>query len=211
MKLQGRKILITGASQGFGLAVAERCIAEGADVAVCARSREQIEHAASVLRAQAGSGQRVTAAVADVSNPKEMEGLVADSTRELGELDGLVNNAGVYGPKGLIEEVDWAEWAKAIEINLLGTVLGCRAVLPGFRRRGCGKIVNLSGGGATAPLPRLSAYAASKAAVVRFTETLSEELRGTKIDVNAVAPGPLNTRLLDEAIAAGPDKVGQAF
>ncbi len=84
-------------------------------------------------------------------------------------------------------------------------------MLPGFRRRGWGKIVNLSGGGATAPLPRLSAYAASKAAVVRFTETLSEELRGTHIDVNTVAPGALNTRLLDEVIAAGPDKVGKTF
>jgi len=214
MNLAGRKILITGASQGFGFAVAERCLAEGADVAICARSREPIEHAAARLRAQAGQAgkaQRVVATVADVSNPKDAEALVADTTRELGGLDGLVNNAGVYGPKGLIEEVDWAEWAKAIEINLLGTVLPCRAVLPGFRSRGWGKIVNLSGGGATAPLPRLSAYAASKAAVVRFTETLAEELRGSHIDVNAIAPGALNTRLLDEVIAAGPEKVGTAF
>src|SRR5882724_7457309 len=211
MKLQGRKILITGASQGFGLAVAERCLAEGADVAVCARSKDAIETTAAALRAKAANGQRVAAAVADVSSAKEVAALMADVTRELGELDGLVNNAGVYGPKGLIEDVDWVEWAKAIEINLLGTVLPCRAVLPGFRARGWGKIVNLSGGGATAPLPRLSAYAASKAAVVRFTETLSEELRGTHIDVNAIAPGALNTRLLDEVIAAGPDKVGKAF
>jgi NAD(P)-dependent dehydrogenase (short-subunit alcohol dehydrogenase family) len=214
MKLQGRKILITGASQGFGLAVAERCIADGADVAICARSSEQVERAAAALRAraaQAGLDQRVVAAAADVSNAREVEALVAGVTRELGELDGLVNNAGVYGPKGLIEDVDWAEWAKAIEINLLGTVLPCRAVLPGFRARGRGKIVNLSGGGATAPRPRKSADAASKAAVVRFTETLAEELRGTAIDVNAIAPGALNTRLLDEVLAAGPDKVGQAF
>jgi NAD(P)-dependent dehydrogenase (short-subunit alcohol dehydrogenase family) len=211
MKLQGRKILITGASQGFGLAVAERCLAEGADVAVCARSRETIERTAAALRAKATTGQRVAAFVADVSSAKEVDALMANVTRELGELDGLVNNAGVYGPKGLIEDVDWVEWAKAIEINLMGTVLPCRAVLPGFRRRGAGKIVNLSGGGATAPLPRLSAYAASKAAVVRFTETLAEELRGTKIDVNAIAPGALNTRLLDEVLAAGPDKVGKAF
>jgi 3-oxoacyl-[acyl-carrier protein] reductase len=84
-------------------------------------------------------------------------------------------------------------------------------VLPAFRARGAGKIVNLSGGGATAPLPRLSAYAASKAAVVRFTETLAEELRGTGVDVNAVAPGALNTRLLDEVLEAGPEKVGKAF
>ena len=211
MKLHGRKILITGASQGFGLAVAERCVAEGADVALCARSREQLEQAAAALRAKAAKDQRVTATAADVSSPKEVEALVAGATRDLGGLDGLVNNAGVYGPKGLIEDVDWVEWAKAIEINLLGTVLPCRAVLPGFRSRGRGKIVNLSGGGATAPLPRLSAYAASKAAVVRFTETLAEELRGTAIDVNAIAPGALNTRLLDEVIAAGPDKVGKTF
>ena len=211
MKLQGKKILITGASQGLGLAVAERCLAEGADVAVCARTREAIERVGATLRGRASKGQRVLAAVADVANADEIEALVARVDRELEGLDGLVNNAGVYGPKGLTEEVDWAEWAKAVEINLFGTVLPCRAVLPGFRKRGRGRIVNLSGGGATAPLPRFSAYAASKAAVVRFTETLAEELRGTPILVNAVAPGALNTRLLEEAIAAGPDKVGQSF
>jgi 3-oxoacyl-[acyl-carrier protein] reductase len=211
MKLAGKKILVTGASQGFGLAVAERCLAEGADVAICARSRDQVEAAATALRARAGQGQHVSAAVTDVSDARQVDELVARATRELGGLDGLVNNAGIYGPKGAIEDVDWAEWKAAMEINLYGTVLPCRAVLPGFRARGAGKIVNLSGGGATAPLPRLSAYAASKAAVVRFTETLAEELRGTRIDVNAIAPGALNTRLLDEVLAAGPDKVGKAF
>jgi len=211
MKLAGRKILVTGASQGFGLAVAERCLAEGADVAVCARSKATIEQAAATLRAKAAPGRRVFAAACDVSDAKAVDALVAETTRELGGLDGLVNNAGVYGPKGAIEDVDWAEWAKAMEINLYGTILPCRSVLPAFRARGWGKIVNLSGGGATAPLPRLSAYAASKAAVVRFTETLAEEVRGTRIDVNAVAPGALNTRLLDEVLAAGPEKVGKAF
>ena len=211
MKLAGRKILVTGASQGFGLAVAERCLAEGADVAVCARSKATIEQAAATLRAKAAPGRRVFAAACDVSDAKAVDTLVAETTRELGGLDGLVNNAGVYGPKGAIEDVDWAEWAKAMEINLYGTILPCRSVLPAFRARGWGKIVNLSGGGATAPLPRLSAYAASKAAVVRFTETLAEEVRGTRIDVNAVAPGALNTRLLDEVLAAGPEKVGKAF
>lgn len=211
MKLERRKILVTGASQGFGLAVAERCLAEGADVAICARSPTQIESAAAALRERAKEGQRVVAMAADVSQPTEVDALMERVTRELGPLDGLVNNAGIYGPKGTIEEVDWAEWTRAIEVNVYGTVLPCRAVLQGFRRRGAGKIVNLSGGGATAPLPRLSAYAASKAAIVRFTETLAEELRGTGVEVNAVAPGALNTRLLDEVLAAGPDKVGKAF
>jgi NAD(P)-dependent dehydrogenase (short-subunit alcohol dehydrogenase family) len=87
----------------------------------------------------------------------------------------------------------------------------CRAVLPHFKRHGYGKIVQLSGGGATNPLPRISAYAASKAAVVRFVETLAEEVRGEGIDVNAIAPGALNTRLLDEILQAGPEKVGVEF
>jgi 3-oxoacyl-[acyl-carrier protein] reductase len=211
VKLQGKKILVTGASQGLGLAVAERCLDEGAEVAICARTSEAVERVGASLRARAAKAQRVVAAVADVSNAEEVEAMVARVRRELEGLDGLVNNAGIYGPKGLTEEVDWAEWAKAVEVNLFGTVLPCRAVLPSFREQGSGRIVNLSGGGATAPLPRFSAYAASKAAVVRFTETLAEELRGTPIQVNAVAPGALNTRLLEEAIAAGPDKVGQAF
>jgi len=211
MILEGKRILITGASEGLGYAVAERCLVEGASVAICARSPERIERAGAALRESAKEQQRVFAAVADVSNPQQVKALVANAARVLGGLDGLVNNAGIYGPKGLIEEVDWAEWARAIEINLMGTVLPCREVLPLFRSRGSGKIVNLSGGGATAPLPRISAYAASKAAVVRFTETLAEELRGTSIDANAVAPGALNTRLLDEVLAAGPDKVGKNF
>ena len=123
----------------------------------------------------------------------------------------LVNNAGVYGPKGLTEDVAWDEWEQAIRVNLFGSVLCCRAVLPHFRANGYGKIIQLSGGGATSPLPRLSAYAASKAAVVRFAETLAEELRGTGIDVNAIAPGALNTRLLDEVLEAGPERVGDSF
>src|SRR5205807_6845166 len=96
-------------------------------------------------------------------------------------------------------------------VNLLGTALMTRAVLPLLRAQGYGKIINLSGGGATAPLPRFSAYAASKAAVVRLTETLACELKDDHIDINAIAPGALNTRLLDDVLTAGPDKVGQDF
>jgi 3-oxoacyl-[acyl-carrier protein] reductase len=87
----------------------------------------------------------------------------------------------------------------------------CRALLPHFKSQRYGKIVQLSGGGATNPLPRFSAYAASKAAVVRFAETLAEEVRGDAIDVNSIAPGALNTRLLDEVLAVGPGRVGAAF
>jgi 3-oxoacyl-[acyl-carrier protein] reductase len=124
-------------------------------------------------------------------------------------IDILVNNAGIYGPIGTVEDVDWDEWVLTVQVNLFGTVSLCRAIIPIMRQQGYGKIINLSGGGATSPLPRISAYAASKAAVVRFTETIAAELRGTGIDVNAIAPGALNTRLLDQVLEAGPEKVGQ--
>ena len=108
-------------------------------------------------------------------------------------------------------EVAWDEWVRCLEINLYGTFLPCRHAITRFKKSGYGKIINLSGGGATNPLPNISAYAASKAAVVRLTETLAEELRAFRVDVNAVAPGALNTRLLDEVLQAGPEKVGADF
>jgi NAD(P)-dependent dehydrogenase (short-subunit alcohol dehydrogenase family) len=143
--------------------------------------------------------------------PQDVEAVVEGAVATFGGVDVLVCNAGVYGPKGPIERVDWHEWAQAINVNLCGAVLCCRAVLPHFRARKSGKIILLSGGGATKPLPFLSAYAASKAALVRFGETLAEEVKDAGIDVNAVAPGALNTRLLEEVLEAGPEQVGQEF
>ncbi len=211
MKLQGRCAIITGASQGFGKAVAEAFLAEGADVLICSRGGETLQKTRQELAARAKAGQKVLAVSADVSKSDDARRLVSEALSGLGRLDVLVNNAGIYGPMGPIEDVDWAEWVRAVEINLMGTVLPCRSVLPHFKKQGSGKIINLSGGGATAPLPRISAYAASKAAVVRFTETLAEEVRRDRIDVNAVAPGALNTRLLEEVLSSGPGKVGDEF
>lgn len=211
MKLLGRKAIITGASQGFGLAVAEAFLAEGADLMLGARSGARLMEEAARLRGLAVGDQDVHARVLDVADAASCEAFMADAGRRWGRLDILVNNAGVYGPKGAIEAVDWQAWVDAIQTNLMGTVMMCRLGLPWLRRSPAGRVINLSGGGATAPMPRLSAYAASKAAVVRFTETLAEELRGGAITVNAVAPGALNTRLLDEVLEAGPEAVGEAF
>ena len=211
MKLKDRGIVITGASQGFGKAVAHACVGEGAHVLICARDADLLNQTCMDLKAQAGPGQKIVAQRADVTKIDDVRALIQTASHSLPAFQGLVNNAGVYGPKGLLEEVDLQEWWEAIEINLLSVVLSCREVLPTFRRQGYGKIVNLSGGGATSPLPRISAYAASKAAVVRLTETVAQETAGSGVDVNAVAPGALNTRLLDEILEAGPDRVGAAF
>jgi len=140
-----------------------------------------------------------------------VNGLVAFALRELGSLQALVLNAGIYGPMGAVESVSLDEWRRAMDVNLYGVLLPCRALIPHFKKAGRGKIIVLSGGGATSPMPNISAYAASKAAVVRLMETVAEELRPYQVDVNAIAPGALATRLVDEVLAAGPDKVGQAF
>jgi NAD(P)-dependent dehydrogenase (short-subunit alcohol dehydrogenase family) len=209
--LQGRTAIITGANQGLGLAIARAYVDAGASVLLCARDQDLLEQARAEVAAFATSDQIVLAQTADVSKPSDVKRVVDMAVRRFPPVQILVNNAGVYGPKGLIEDVDWDEWVKAIEINLFGSILMCRALLPHFKAQRYGKIVQLSGGGATNPLPRISAYAASKAAVVRFAETLAEEVRADQIDVNCIAPGALNTRLLDEVLAAGPEKVGQAF
>jgi NAD(P)-dependent dehydrogenase (short-subunit alcohol dehydrogenase family) len=205
--LVGRTALITGAAQGLGREIARAYLNAGARIVICARSADTLEAAREDLSALG----EVHAHPADVADPEAAEALVAFAVQRLGGLDVLVNNAGVYGPKGRIDEVDWADWAKAVEINLMGSVLPARFALPHLRRSERGKVVQLSGGGATAPLPMLSAYAASKAAVVRFAETLAGELAGDGIDVNAIAPGALNTRMLDEVLEAGPDAVGEEF
>jgi NAD(P)-dependent dehydrogenase (short-subunit alcohol dehydrogenase family) len=211
MKLQNLVTVVTGASQGLGRAIAQQFVTEGAHVAICARDHTLLETVRLDLEAQTNSGQKVFAGAADVSSSEEMDELFRRTERELGQVDVLVNNAGVYGPKGPSESVDLEEWSRALEINLLGTFIPTRLAIAQMKKRGGGKIINLSGGGATNPLPRLSAYAASKAAVVRLTETLAEELREFSIMVNAIAPGALNTRLLDEVLAAGPELVGSGF
>lgn len=211
MRLTGRRALITGASKGLGYAIARAYLDEGASVALCARGAEQLVRAERELGVRAIGDAKVVAIPADVSNEDQVRGLVDRAIEALGGLDVLVSNAGIYGPKGPIDDISWSEWSQAIAINLLGTVLCCRAVVPHFKRQQHGRIVVLSGGGATKPMPYLSAYAASKAGVVRFAETLAEEVRSHGITVNAVAPGALNTGLLDEVLTAGPDRVGRAF
>jgi NAD(P)-dependent dehydrogenase (short-subunit alcohol dehydrogenase family) len=203
-----RNIVITGGSLGLGRALAEAFVRAGDHLVLCARTSGPLEKAAHELIALAQPGQKILVQPCDVSDEGQVRALADFTARELGPCGVLVNNAGVQGPIGPLDEVDWAEWKRAIEIDLCGVALPCRAFIPQMKRRGSGKIINLSGGGATKPRPFYSAYAAAKTAVVRLTETLGEELRSFQIDVNAIAPGPVKTRMTAETIAAGPEKAG---
>ena len=209
--LQGRTAIITGASQGLGLEIAMQYVAAGASVIICARDEGMLSEAADVLKRSASNDQVIFNMVADVAESEAVDALIEFAIDKMGRIDILVNNAGIYGPKGPTDSVDWAQWVQAINVNLLGSVLMCRAVITHMKRQGYGKIVQLSGGGATNPLPNLSSYAVSKAGIVRFIETLAIEAAEYAIDANAIAPGALNTRMLDEILASDPEAVGKEF
>ncbi len=210
MSLAGRTAIITGSSQGLGAAIAEHFLSEGANVVLCGRNARDL--AAQRERfAATYDAARVLAQPADVSSRSDVDALFEAAQSWFGRLDILVNNAGVYGPMGSIDTIDWDQWVEAIAINLTGNVYCARKAVEAFKPHRYGKILMLSGGGATSPLPGISAYAASKAAIVRFTETLALEAREWNIDVNAIAPGALMTRLTDQLIAAGPERVGAAL
>jgi 3-oxoacyl-[acyl-carrier protein] reductase len=210
MSLAGRTAIITGASQGLGAAIAEQLLGEGANVALCGRNAADLDAQQKRLSATYGAS-RVWARPADIASKSDVDALFEAAQSRFGKVNVLVANAGVYGPMGSIDAVDWDEWVQAIAINLTGTVYCARKAVEIFKPQRYGKILILSGGGATNPLPGISAYAASKAAIVRFTETLALETREWNIDVNAIAPGALMTRLTDQLIAAGPEHVGTAL
>jgi NAD(P)-dependent dehydrogenase (short-subunit alcohol dehydrogenase family) len=206
--LAGRVAIVTGGSRGIGLAVAKALGAAGARVAIASRTAGQLDEARDALGKE---GMEVLARVTDVARFADAQALVADALAKWGRVDVLVNNAGVNGAIGRVEECDLAEWKQAIEVNLFGTMHMSRAVLPSMRAARRGKIVNFVGGGVGGPgvAPRVSAYASSKAAVVQFTESLAREVVDDGVQVNAIAPGAVVTEMTAAVVAAGPEKAGK--
>jgi 3-oxoacyl-[acyl-carrier protein] reductase len=199
--LLGQTVLVTGGSRGIGWAIASAMAEAGANVVLAARTAAELDGAVAVLR---GRGTQALGVAGDVSDAAFCRELVARVEVECGSLDVLVNNAGVQGPIGPLETVRADEWLRTFAINLHAAVWLMQSSIPGMKRRGGGSIINLSGGGATGPRERFAAYSASKAALVRLTETAARELREYHIRVNAIAPGAVNTRMTVEAERAGP-------
>jgi len=207
MILKDKVSIITGGSGGIGRAIASAFAKEGSNLVLTSRTRSQLEEVRNDL---GNHGSTIEVFETDVSNPKQVKSLVAFALERFSTIDILVNCAGIYGPIGLITDVDYDKWTETININLYGTFLCMKAVLPTMIKNRKGKIINFSGGGATSPFPRFSAYAVSKAAVVGLTETIAEEVKEYNIDVNAIAPGAVNTRLLDQVLRAG-EAAGKDF
>jgi len=197
-ELQGKVCFIAGASGAIGSAVAALFCREGARLALASRARK-----ADWALGDRSASDRVLHLQFDVRRWQEAREAVARVHDRFGALDVLVNCSGIQGPIGPAHALDPDDWARAIEVNLLGAFHLVRAAAPLMIAQGGGRIIHFSGGGAAYARPFFTAYAASKAAVVRLTECLAEELRGSGVLINTIAPGPVRSRMWDQMRAAG--------
>jgi NAD(P)-dependent dehydrogenase (short-subunit alcohol dehydrogenase family) len=200
MILKDRVSIITGGSGGIGKAIAAVFAREGSSLVLVSRTASELE---KTRRELADSHAKVEIFPADVSKEVDVKGMVAFTLAKFGTVDVLVNCAGIYGPIGLVTEINAIDWFEAVKINLYGTFLCIKAVLPVMMKKKSGKILNFSGGGAVSPRPHFSAYGASKAGVVRLTETLAAEFKDYNIGFHAIAPGAVNSRMLEQVLTAG--------
>jgi len=199
VKLTNKVCVIVGASGAIGSAVARRFYAEGAHLALTFLTAKPQGLCDELSR---GPGRAAFYRL-DVSDWKHVQTVIRQIRTDFAGIDVLVNCSGIQGPIGPLEALDMAEWAKAIETNFLGSVYLAQAVLPIMKEHARGKIILFSGGGAAYGRPYFTSYSSSKAAVVRFAESLAQELDAANIQVNAIAPGPVRSRMWDEMRAAG--------
>jgi 2-deoxy-D-gluconate 3-dehydrogenase len=190
--LSGQVALVTGASRGLGRTLALALAGAGADIAIAARSESALQSVADEIRAL---GRRAIAVPTDVTVTAEVDGLVRHTLDELGSVDILVNNSGVFDAGKLIDTSDEA-WDRVVNTNLRGTFLCTRAVGRFLIARGeGGKVINIASNFGLIGLPQMAAYCASKAAVIHFTRAVALEWAGSGVQVNAIAPGYFATEI----------------
>jgi NAD(P)-dependent dehydrogenase (short-subunit alcohol dehydrogenase family) len=200
--LAGKKVLVTAGASGIGLAIARGFVQSGAKVLVCDVDEKSLSRMQDSL-------PEIMTAVADVSDEQSVEGLFAQVDAQLGGLDVMVNNAGIAGPTGTVENLKLVDWNRTFAVNITGQFLCARLAVPRLRRGKNASMINLSSAAGHLGFPGRSAYAASKWAVVGFTKSLALELAADGIRVNAILPGAVDGPRIREVIAAKAESLGK--
>ena len=189
-RFEGKVAIVTGAAHGIGKVYAQRLVAEGAAVVVADLDGSAAKATASAL---VDAGGRAIGVQCDVSEEDSVNAMVTATIEAFGRIDALINNAGMMSVVPIsrvgFEEISRDEWDRMMDVNLAGTWLACKAVVPEMRKQGYGKIVNISSGTVFKGVPTRVHYIASKSALLGFTRTLARELGDDNITVNCIAPG----------------------
>jgi NAD(P)-dependent dehydrogenase (short-subunit alcohol dehydrogenase family) len=203
LKMKGQKVLITAGAGGIGRVMAQTFIEAGARVHICDVVQSALDDTVKTLG--------VTATLCDVADLKQVDQLFADVKKQLNGLDVLVNNAGVAGPTGKVEEISVEDWRRCIDIDLNGMFYCTRLAMPIIKAGGGGSIINLSSAAGRLGFPFRTPYAAAKWAVVGFTKSLSMEVGTDNIRVNTIQPGVVEGERMDRVIEAKAKAIGISF
>ncbi len=207
--MQDKVAIITGASRGIGFEISKDFLKNGFNISICSRNNKDLISAKKRLEKFNKKKKKILIKKVDVSKKADVKKFISFTYKNYKKIDVLVNNAGVYGPMGRIDKINVDKWKSALDTNLLGSFYLIYYALPILKKNKRSKVIQLSGGGATKPTPYINCYGASKAGVVRFVESISIELKKFKIDINSVAPGAINTSMLNDVIKSGPNVVGK--
>jgi 3-oxoacyl-[acyl-carrier protein] reductase len=192
LDLDGKRAIVTGAANGLGLAMATRLAASGARVTLWDRDEAALGRAIDEI------GEAVAADVVDVTDSSAIAAAAAAALKRGGSIDVLVNNAGISGPNAVTWEYPLDDWKRVLDINMTGTFLCCRAVIPHMVANGYGRIVNIASVAGKEGNPNASAYSASKAGIIALTKSLGKELARTNVLVNCVTPAAVRTTIFDQ-------------
>jgi len=204
--MSGSWVVVTGASRGLGVHLVKSFWSEGWNIALVSRDKVTLSKVCKDLPKR--SNQSAVLFQCDLAQPVEVTALVKKITDQLPRLNVLINNAAIHGPIGPLVKNNLMLWNEVIQVNLMAPVTLCHGLIDFISSSGGGSIINLSGGGATGPRSNFTAYASAKAALVRFSETLAQEVQAQQIRVNCISPGTMKTTLLEEVLAFGKTVAG---
>jgi len=200
LKFKNKNIIITGATGGFGSALAIKYYQEGANLILIGRSFDKLNSLKEKLLVDKKSNQFIKTIKLDLANLNLISKVLKKEFLKISKFDVLINCAAIQGPIGKSWENKFIEWQNTFNINFYSTMILINIILPFMLKNNSGSIINISGGGSTSSRPDFSSYAISKTAIVRYTEILAEEVSNTKIKVNSIAPGIMATNMTKEVI-----------